>query len=98
MEEKEPGRVKNRRQEMKEYRIGNEMILLDTGAAEFVHSNRTTRECEHFYGRISSIEDRGDYLYIGYQPNDVGHNCRFGYFRLYKDKADRAVRWQVRMV
>ena len=35
---------------MKEYKIGNEMILLDTGAAEFVHSNRTTRECEHFYG------------------------------------------------
>ena len=83
---------------MKEYRIGNEIIYLTTGAAEFVHTNATTGACEHFYGRINSIEDRGDYLYIGYQPNDVSQNCRFGYFRLYKDKVDRAVRWQVRMV
>ena len=83
---------------MKEYKIGNEIIYLATGAAEFVHENHTTGTNEHFYGIVTSIEDRGDYLYIGYQPSDVSHNCRFGFFRLYKDKVDRAVQWRVTMV
>ena len=81
---------------MKEYRIGREIIYLGTGAAEFIHSNRTTGEQKHFYGIITSIEDRGDYLYIGFKPNDI-RICRFGYFKLYKDCKDRAVSWRVTM-
>ena len=81
-----------------QYRIGNEAIYLGTGAAEFCHSNNRTGENSHFFGIVTSIEDRGDYLYIGYRPNDVSHNCRFGYFRLYKDgRRDRAVQWRVTM-
>ena len=83
---------------LKEYRIGNEIIYLGTGAAEFIHSNSRTGESQHFFGRVTGIEDRGEYLYIGYQPNDVGHQCRFGYFRLYKDGGkDKAVQWRVTM-
>ena len=82
---------------LKEYRIGNEAIYLGTGAAEFVHSNKATGECRHFYGIVTGIEDRGAYLYIGYRPNDVSHNGRFRYFRLYKDGKSRAVSWRVTM-
>ena len=81
---------------MKEYRIGREAIYLGTGAAEFIHKNKTTGECQHFFGIITSIEDRGDYLYIGYTPNDI-KVCRFGYFKLFKDDKDRAVSWRVTM-
>ena len=47
-------------------------------------------------GIITSIEDRGDHLYIGYTPNNIGV-CRSGYFKLYKDGKDRAVSWKVTM-
>ena len=83
---------------MKEYKIGNEIIYLTTGAAEFVHTNAATGESSHFYGIVTSVEDRGDYLYIGYTPSDVSHNCRFGYFKLFKDGRDSAVKWRVTMV
>ena len=79
-----------------EYRIGNEAIYLGTGAAEFVHSNKTTGESRHFFGIIRNIEDRGDYLYIGYTPNDF-RICRFGYFKLYKKPNNNAVQWRVTM-
>ena len=82
---------------MKEYRIGREAIYLRTGAAEFLHTNKTTGAQEHFFGIVTSIEDRGDYLYIGFTPNDASHNCRFGYFKLFKDGKDRAVNWRVTM-
>lgn len=82
---------------MKEYRIENEAVILGTGAAELIHTNKTTGKSRHFYGIIRNIEDRGDYLYIGYVPNDF-RICRFGYFRLYKDGQNRAVDWKVRMV
>ncbi|MBQ8094116.1 MAG: hypothetical protein IJ242_11150 [Clostridia bacterium] len=62
---------------LKEYRIGNEITYLGTGAAEFIHSNSKTGECEHFHGIIRNIEDRGDYLYIVFVPNDF-RICRFG--------------------
>ena len=81
---------------MKEYRIGKEIIYLGIGAAEFIHSNKTTGENQHCGGIITSIEDRGDYLYIGYTPNNI-RVCRFGYFKLYKDGKDRAVSWKVTM-
>lgn len=79
-----------------EYRIGKEIIYLGTGAAEFIHSNRTTGESRHFFGIITGIEDRGDYLYIGFIPNDF-RVCRFGYFRLYKKANNNAVQWRVTM-
>ena len=81
---------------MKEYRIGNEAVYIGTGAAEFVHSNRTTGETNHFFGIITSVEDRGDYLYIGYTPNDI-RVCRFGYFKLFKKDNNNAVQWKVVM-
>ena len=83
--------------ELTQYRIGNEAVYLGTGAAEFLHTNSKTGETQHFYGIIRNIEDRGDYLYIGFVPNDF-RICRFGYFRLYKDgRRDRAVQWRVTM-
>ena len=81
---------------MKEYRIGNEAIYLGTGAAEFLHTNRTTGENEHFFGIVTSIEDRGDHLYIGFTPNDI-RVCRFGYFKLFKKANSNAVQWRVTM-
>lgn len=39
---------------------------------------------EHVYeSKINSVEDRGDYYYIGHQPVDF-RNGRFGYFRFQK--------------
>ena len=38
-----------------------------------------------FKVKVTSISDRGDYLYIGYRPLDSRHGA-FGYTRLYKDK------------
>ena len=42
-------------------------------------------EYRSFKVRVTSISDRGDYLYIGYRPLDSRHGA-FGYTRLYKDK------------
>lgn len=40
-------------------------------------------EYRSFKARVTSISDRGDYLYIGYRPLDSRHGA-FGYTRLYK--------------
>lgn len=42
-------------------------------------------EYRSFKVRVTSISDRGDYLYVGYRPLDSRHGL-FGYTRLYKDK------------
>ena len=81
---------------MKEYRIGNEALYLGTGAAEFIHRNETTGESRHFFGIITSIEDKGDHLCIGYTPNDI-KVYGFGYFKLYKKANSTAAQWRVTM-
>lgn len=42
------------------------------------------KEYRRFEVIITSIEERGDYLYVGYEPINKAHG-RFGYCRIYKD-------------
>lgn len=34
--------------------------------------------------RINNIEDRGEFLYVGYTPLDCYHHGQWGYTRIYK--------------
>lgn len=47
-------------------------------------------ESRQFKAVITSIEDRGEYLYVGYTPKDI-RDGRFGYTRVYKDNRELAV-------
>ena len=47
-----------------------------------------------FTGTVTGVEDRGDYLYIGYKPDNF-RICRFGYFRIKKEGQYKVINWEL---
>ena len=47
-----------------------------------------------FTGTVRNVEDRGEYIYCGYQPDDF-RVCRWGYLKIKKVGLFGAINWEL---
>lgn len=66
------------------------MEKLVVSKSYLITETRLGVQLRQFEAVITSIEDRGEYLYVGYTPEDFREG-RFGYIRVYKDNRELAV-------
>ena len=69
----------------------------DTSMIEAGKKYKVTREAvstvTRFLATVTSIEDRGDFWYIGYKPDDF-RVCRWGYCRVRKEGQYKALNYR----
>lgn len=66
-----------------------ENTMIEAGK-KYIITEKIKDKIRMFSARINYVEDRGEYFYIGYTPDDFIHG-RFGAFRYYKDGQERPV-------
>ena len=64
---------------------------------EMTHTNNKQGTQKRFTATVTSVEDRGDFYYVGYKPDNI-RVCRFGYCRVKKNGRYNAVNYDFKEV
>lgn len=66
-------------------------LNVETGHTYLMVTNRFGADVESRLVKVTSVEDRGDFYYIGYRPLNGFSNLSFGYAKVKKNGSYRAV-------
>ena len=73
------------------------MIATIGNKYEFTRIDEKEKTVKKFIATVTSVEDCGDFWYIGYEPEDI-RVCRWGYKKIKKEGKYRAINYTLKAV